>query len=132
MKPLKKVLTAGFLGITLVTSFAATASAASLFQTKGRTSNLPGVDSWNRGIYSGGKYYMAYSYYDNSVYTHSSAASLGGVPKRSAAGAPGTTVTANSDSRPSYSDGITGAGADKGGWKYVRDTGSGDYVGGRL
>jgi hypothetical protein len=128
---MKKFLISSILGITLVSMMGMSAFAISLFQSSSNTKNLPGSDLWTRGIYDGHNgYYMAYSYYNNNVYTHAAKAVLSGSAVTSPLGAPGVTVDASSDSYPSYSTAQVYAAVQTGAttWKYVRDDGNGDYV----
>lgn len=125
---MKKFITSTVLGLTLVTALGISASATSLFQTVSNTRYLPGSDSWNRGITNPGNgYYMAYSYYHNSAYSHAAEAKIDGLGTVSLVYAPGTTAPANSDSRPSYSSANIRAAAYNSSWYYVQDTGNGDF-----
>jgi len=126
---MKKIFVSAILGISLLTTMAMPALATTLFQTNHYTYNLPGSDNWNRGLTNPGTgYYMAYSYYYNSVYNHMSEAKIDGLGQISQLCGPGTTSLANSDSRPSYASANIRAAADNGSWHYVQDTGSGDVV----
>lgn len=112
-----------------VSVFASTAT--TLFQSTGRTANLQGVDSCTRGITAPGNgYYMAYSYYSNPTYTHAATAGLDGTtPTISQLIAPGATAQANSLSEPSYANAkIYASTIVNSVYKYVQDTGNGDFV----
>ncbi|WP_297638843.1 hypothetical protein [uncultured Clostridium sp.] len=108
-----------------------TAEASTLFQTSKSTSNLPGSDTWTRGIKTPGNgWYLTYSYYHNASYSHNAGAytKQHGM-KLSSVASPGATATINAPSVPDYTNAYTRAGADKSGWKYVRDEGTGEKVG---
>ncbi|MDS1001897.1 hypothetical protein P9J83_00010 [Clostridium sporogenes] len=128
---MKKFLISAIIGISTICIMGTSVFATSVFSTNRNSSCLPGRDNWNRGIKSGGNgYYMAYSYYYNPSYNHMAIASLPGSTRRSQVYGPGATASINSKSRPSISNGFVGAAAQKGSWRYARDTGSGDYSSG--
>ena len=126
---MKKILVSSILSICLATTMAVPVLATSLFQSTGHTFNLPGTDSWTRGLTNPGTgYYMAYSYYSNNINSHAAKATIDGLGQTSVVYAPGGTATANSDSRPSYTTASIRASAYSGSWHYVQDTGSGDFI----
>lgn len=130
MSIMKKILVSAILGISLVTTMAMPALATALFQSTGHTINLPGTDSWTRGIRDGGNgYYMAYSYYDNVYYQHASRATIDGFGETSPIHPLNSTSLANSYSEPSYANALILATNWKSGVKKtVQDDGQGDYV----
>lgn len=127
---MKKFLISSVLSILMISMMGVSVFATSLFQSSGHTSNLPGSDNWNRGIVAPGNgYYMAYSYYYNSVNTHAAKAGLpNSTPTVTQNYAPGSTASANSKSMPSYNGAVIAAASYNGSWHYVKDDGSGDYV----
>ena len=127
---MKKFLISSILCALLITSLGMSVFASSLFASNSHTNNLPGSDKWNRGIKSGTNgYYIAYSYYYNSSYSHSAKASLPNGTRVSQVYSPGSTAVVNSLSEPSYAGGYTGAATYYNNvWRYVEDSGRGEAL----
>ena len=126
---MKKFLISSILAVSLITMMAIPCFATTLFQSTGRTVHLSGTDSWTRGLTNPGTgYYMAYSYYSNSVNSHAAKATINGLGYTTPVYAPGATANANSDSRPSYATANIYAATCGATWHYVKDTGAGDYT----
>lgn len=131
---MKKILLTTIIISSIATTFigigAKVAEATTLFHTVSNTKYLPGSDNWNRGIKNPGNgWYLPFSYYYNSSYSHNASAytKQDGL-NTSGVASPGNTASINAkNSVQSYAGAYLRAGADSGGWKYTKDQGNGEY-----